>query len=473
MAYPYALLYSPGTGDSLSAAQYVAEHQNHINSNIPEDMDDFSANVSEMQLQSDPGEVGTESLATSLSEELRRLRFAIKDAKAAFNSNVTYWYETPTAGSIVKTTDVNTALIHADVASFTSTVLTLATDEEDNGSFYFLKCVEDYDTSADVKLSVDQDGNVVSTGNASFVDVTASGNIAGVGITASGDIVGVSVKVSEAAPTLAGEIGYQSTKAVPVVYDGTSVKRIATNTTVAKSADYTVLDDDGVVTILMTTGGTNRVVTLPTAADNAGRVLTFKKVDSGTGYLTIDGENAETINDLATIILFSIGDYVTIQCDGTSWHIIAQRVFEYLHNSNTTTTAGAADTTSFAYGSSGTAFVAVASTTVNSVTTKRVRSQNNINDGDLFFVEIRDTGDTGNKWVSISSSPSRVAPLTYQNTSVYGMDIDRVDDSATDLNVEFGNCGRIPNASTYANTNASAWTDMTTWNWRIKRIVNY
>lgn len=90
--------------------------------------------------------------------------------------------------------------------------------------------------------------------------------------------------------------------------------------TSAKSADYTVLDTDGFRTILMTTGASNRTVTLPTAADNTGRIISIKKVDSGAGTCIVDGEGAETIDGSATYTLFNEEEAVTLHCDGTTWH---------------------------------------------------------------------------------------------------------------------------------------------------------
>lgn len=90
----------------------------------------------------------------------------------------------------------------------------------------------------------------------------------------------------------------------------------------AKVADYTVTDTDGVSVVLMTTSTTDRTVTLPTAADNAGRVLTVKKVDSGSGTCTLDGEGAETIDGDTTQVLSKQYEFITVQCDGTSWHTI-------------------------------------------------------------------------------------------------------------------------------------------------------
>lgn len=92
--------------------------------------------------------------------------------------------------------------------------------------------------------------------------------------------------------------------------------------TSAKSADYTVLDTDGIYTILMTTGASNRTVTLPTAADNNGRILVVKKVDSGAGYCIIDGEGSETVDGSTTITLTDINEFATVQCNGTAWYVI-------------------------------------------------------------------------------------------------------------------------------------------------------
>jgi hypothetical protein len=91
--------------------------------------------------------------------------------------------------------------------------------------------------------------------------------------------------------------------------------------TAAKSADYTVTDTDMIKVVLMTTGASDRTVTLPTAADNPGRVLVCKKVDSGAGKLIIDGEGSETIDGALTNTIASQYGYIKIVCDGTNWHI--------------------------------------------------------------------------------------------------------------------------------------------------------
>lgn len=90
----------------------------------------------------------------------------------------------------------------------------------------------------------------------------------------------------------------------------------------AKTDSYTITDTDGVSVIYMTTAGTDRTVTLPTAADNAGRVITIKKVDSGTGVCAVDGEGSETVDGVVTRYLPLQYDFMTVQCDGSAWHII-------------------------------------------------------------------------------------------------------------------------------------------------------
>jgi len=42
-------------------------------------MDDYSTDATQMQTTTDPGEVGTESLATTLAGELERIRFILKE----------------------------------------------------------------------------------------------------------------------------------------------------------------------------------------------------------------------------------------------------------------------------------------------------------------------------------------------------------------------------------------------------------
>jgi len=67
-----------GTGTVLTAAIYNADHTNHITNQNPSMTGAYSDNVTQMQLTTDPGGIGTESLAPSLAGELERLRFQLK-----------------------------------------------------------------------------------------------------------------------------------------------------------------------------------------------------------------------------------------------------------------------------------------------------------------------------------------------------------------------------------------------------------
>jgi len=64
-------------------------------------------------------------------------------------------------------------------------------------------------------------------------------------------------------------------------------------------------------------------VTLPGAADSAGRMLQFKKTTSDAVTVTLDGAGAETIDGATTsTVLDGQYDTITIVSDGTSWHIV-------------------------------------------------------------------------------------------------------------------------------------------------------
>lgn len=83
--------------------------------------------------------------------------------------------------------------------------------------------------------------------------------------------------------------------------------------------NYTITDTDGFTIIAVTTGASDRTVTLPTLADNQGRILTFVKVDDGAGELVIDGEGAETIEGFASLYIGRRYGFLTVYADSASW----------------------------------------------------------------------------------------------------------------------------------------------------------
>lgn len=88
------------TGTILTAAIYNADHENHITYGDAQYLGGWSADATQMRTVSDPGESGTESLSTSISDELERLRFAILEIKQDLDSSLTYWYQTPNPNDI-------------------------------------------------------------------------------------------------------------------------------------------------------------------------------------------------------------------------------------------------------------------------------------------------------------------------------------------------------------------------------------
>lgn len=107
-----------------------------------------------------------------------------------------------------------------------------------------------------------------------------------------------------------------------------------------KSADYTILDNDGLSAVNVTTSTTNRTVTLPTAADNTGRLLHITKIDSGSGTVTVDGEGAETINGAASKLLNYQYATVSVLSNGTAWYQVGRSHYTETKALDTDFTAG-------------------------------------------------------------------------------------------------------------------------------------
>lgn len=86
-----------------------------------------------------------------------------------------------------------------------------------------------------------------------------------------------------------------------------------------KAVNYTAVDRDFV---RMTTGASDKTVTLPVVAGNSGVQVIVKKVDAGAGNLIIDGDGAETIDGELTQTIFNQFTSLTFYCNGTTWDLI-------------------------------------------------------------------------------------------------------------------------------------------------------
>lgn len=92
----------------------------------------------------------------------------------------------------------------------------------------------------------------------------------------------------------------------------------------SKTANYTITDlDPDIVVIGAITALNHTTITLPTAADNIGRIITvIINGDPGTKNVIVDGEGSETINGATTKTNSDIYSYLRLLCNGTGWNII-------------------------------------------------------------------------------------------------------------------------------------------------------
>ena len=102
---------------------------------------------------------------------------------------------------------------------------------------------------------------------------------------------------------------------------------LTSSTKVVSSTNYTILDNDAYTTILVTTGNSDRTITLPTATDNQFRLLCIGKADTGSGKVIIDGEGAELVNGAATYDLLKQFDFTWVTSTGTEWMLLTTDLF--------------------------------------------------------------------------------------------------------------------------------------------------
>lgn len=76
--------------EDVTYSDLNAEFDNALTAMQPLLIDDYSTNSTQMQVTADPGEVGTESLATTLAGELARIRHMLKEI-----TGENQWYESP------------------------------------------------------------------------------------------------------------------------------------------------------------------------------------------------------------------------------------------------------------------------------------------------------------------------------------------------------------------------------------------
>ena len=101
----------------------------------------------------------------------------------------------------------------------------------------------------------------------------------------------------------------------------TMVVTVAYNCVGARQFNVTVPAGSG-YTIDFTTGAVDRTCTLPTLADNIGRVIWISKVDSGAGKVIVACEGADTFLDTDTSKDLDFqGDTLAIKGSTNGWKV--------------------------------------------------------------------------------------------------------------------------------------------------------
>ena len=128
--------------------------------------------------------------------------------------------------------------------------------------------------------------------------------------------------LTQAAPSFsffmdgAGKCGFSAlTIDSTVQIAGSLSGKVVTVTTTPYSAGHEL-------TILVDATAGNKTVNLPAGSTALHRLYHVKKIDSSSNTVTIDGNASQTIDGALTKVLATQYDSITIQCDGTNWHIL-------------------------------------------------------------------------------------------------------------------------------------------------------
>lgn len=105
------------------------------------------------------------------------------------------------------------------------------------------------------------------------------------------------------------------TQSYDVVGTGTLPGSVIQSKTSSFTAD--VADD-----VYLINAASPTVATLPAASSASGKIFTFKRLNSTSSTVTIDGNGAETIDGALTLSIPNQYDTISIVCDGASWWVI-------------------------------------------------------------------------------------------------------------------------------------------------------
>jgi hypothetical protein len=157
------------------------------------------------------------------------------------------------------------------------------------------------------------DAGKVLTGAGTYVSVATNP------MTTAGDIIygGIAGAPTRLAQGVNGQSLVSGASAAAPKYQWGSVNSVS-------NAGYTVTATDGYDTIVVSTGASDRTVTLPDVASSTGRQLRIVKSDSGAGFVILDGNASETINGQLTRSIYGQYGEMFLYCDGTTWFVISE-----------------------------------------------------------------------------------------------------------------------------------------------------
>lgn len=155
-----------------------------------------------------------------------------------------------------------------------------------------IRILVDLEVNEQLKFRIDTAGGYFGTGSGGGGTVNSASNV-GTGTGIFKQLVGTDLEFK----TLKSGTNVSISSDVTSVTISSTAVAGSLSGYMVNNADYTITDIDGYGVILATTGNFDRVITLPVAANNSGRIIHVKKIDSGAGFVNIRGTNLEFIDD--------------------------------------------------------------------------------------------------------------------------------------------------------------------------------